>query len=695
MAPNTPTNFAIIDPHATFNVIDLSNHSKFLSISQQGFPASGDAQSENFSPDVTHLQPDSEDNIYISYEEVHNTVNKTLRPFINHYKPGVVIAINGGGSFLSMLLGYNAPLLSVVVSTGPNFATNENNVLRVQQWFDESSNEGLRVNNSRVLLLADTEITPGMLNFVRKELCARSMPSQVAAVLLHQQQSASASDGMEIVSAIDTPLNSRVFFPWNSDLSYSQHETKAPVHEKQAKEVEQPIEGYWEWLAEDPLSATQIEKHLASDSKRRQKEPVQKVSHSEPQVENYWDLEVKEPTPADILKDIMEYEKNRPTFCIEHIEGKLKSDSEQEDAYEHRSTKNIFLGDNSDYWTWPTESDDNKKSSLETPLPSIVQEDKIQKLLSIEHTEQQVKQHLSKAEYKTSDESPYWSWMSSNMYAEAYLEEYLEQVNQNDSKPPHEEEKAEEIYNLDVNLETEINAIKNTMNPSELLQWVMDSCMLGLVPSADILRKLLLSNAKKEEIYQPLVDDCKPLALPKLDEKPSFHESESYWDESLIENVDESHSYWDERPAVKTSDGSNANYWDEQPQEIEGHGASYWDEAPRSEADRVVKEDTKCVSDDNDRASVAAYYVNMLNKDASVTATPMNNEDDERASLAALYRSMSPQVNVTVAPVVQKAEEAQTSAVLEDGISNNNASYWDDECSDHDMQENDEENYWD
>jgi len=700
MPPNTPTDFVNFDHDATFDVRHLPNHSKFLSISQQGFPASFEAQTERttpFSLDVTHLQPDSEDKIYISYDEVHNAVNKTLRPFLNHYKPGVIIAINGGGSFLSMLLGCNVPILSVVVSTGPNFSTNENNVLRVQQWFDESSNEGLRVNSNRVLLLTDAEIAPGMLNFVRKELCARSMPSQVAAVLLHQQQSASASDAMEIVSAMDTPQNAQVFFPWNSDLSYSQHETKAPAHENQAKEAENPIEGYWDWPAENPLSATQIEKHLVSDSKRRQKESNQKVSHSEPQGESYWDWEVKEPTAADALKDIMEYEKIRPTFCIAHIEEKLKSNEEQEDVYEHRSTKNIFLGDNSEYWTWSSESDDDKKSSLEKPLPTIAQEDKIQKLLSVEHTEHQLKQHQIEEECKTPDESPYWSWMSSNMYAEAQLAEYLEQVNKDDSRTPHEEEKTEEVHKIDVNLENEIAAIKNTMNPTELLQWVLDSCMLGLVPSADILRKLLLSNAKKEAIYQPLVDDCKPLALAKPDQKPSSHQSESYWDESPSENNNELDSYWDERPTENAAKNSNQCYWDERPLETETvHNASYWDEAPKSEPERVVKEDTKGISNDNERASVAAYYLTMLNKDASLTATPMNNEDDERASLAAFYRSMSPQVNVTVAPVQRKVEEVQTcAAVLKDETGNENGGYWDEQCSDHDMQEKDEENYWD
>ena len=73
------------------------------------------------------------------------------------------------------------------------------------------------------------------------------------------------------------------------------------------------------------------------------------------------------------MKDVIECEKIGLTFAIEHIEHKLLNAQEQEDVYEHWSMKNIFLGNNSDYWTWDSESDEKE----ETPLPNIVQEEKI------------------------------------------------------------------------------------------------------------------------------------------------------------------------------------------------------------------------------------------------------------------------------------------------------------------------------
>ena len=561
-----------------------------------------------------------------------------------------------------MLLGSKAPTLSVTVSIAPNFITNEN-VFRIQQWFDESSNEGLRVNNSRVLLVADSEVDSGMLNFIRTELSVKSMPSQIAAVLLHREQAAS-SDAMEIVSAMDTPSNSRVYYPWNSDVSYSQHETK--VIDTQPKETEQPEEGYWDWPAEDPLNVSQIEKHLTSDSKRRQKESEQKVSHSEPEVQSYWDWEVKEPTPADVLKDIMEYEKIRPTFTIEHIEETLVNTQEQEDVYEHRSTKNIFLGNNSEYWAWDSEAVDNEEETL---LPNIMEEDRIQKILSIEHTEQQLKDNSSNEESKTSDDSPYWSWMSSNIYAESQLEEYLERVDKDAT--PHEEEKTE-VHAVDVDVEKEIIAIRNAMDPTELLQWVLDSCQLGLIPSADILRKLLLSHQQQEEIYQPVVE--------LSDQKLSAHESQSYWDESPTTNEHKTESYWDERP-VNTVDANN--YWDESPN-VAKYNTSYLDEAPTNYNKEAAKENSESISNDNDRASVAAFYLTMLNKDAAVTPAP-TNEDEERASIAAFYRN---QVHVPVAPTVEKE-------VIKASVNNDSADYWDEQCSNHDMEEDDLESYWD
>ena len=574
---------------------------------------------------------------------------------MNNYKPDVVIAINGGGSFLSMLLGSKAPTLSVIVSNAPNLATNENNFLRIQQWFDESSNEGLRVNNSRVLLVADSEIASGMLNFVSKELSARSVPSQIAAVLLHKEQSASASDAIEIVSGIDTSPNSRVHYPWNSGLSYSQHETK--VAETEPIKIEHPEEGYWDWPAEDTLSISQIEKHLISDSKRRQKESEQIASHSEPEVQSYWDWEVKELSPTDILKDIMEYEKIRPTFSIEHIEEKLKTSQKKEDVCEHQSTRNIFLGNNSDYWTWDTEAIDKKSS--ESPLPNIKQEDRIQKLLSVEHIEQQLKDNLSKEESKVSNESPYWSWTSSNNCAESQLEEYLERLGK-DKNAPHEEEKSEQLLTVDVDVEKEIIAFRNAMNPAELMQWVLNSCQLGLIPSSDILRKLLLSNQKQEAAVN----------ASKSNQKQSVHESESYWDESPATDDNEIESYWDERPA-NIIDGTNEY--------------ACLEKCFEADSKKDVMENTKHPSNDNERASVAAYYLTMLNKDASITPAP-RNEEEERASLAEFYRQ---QVNVTVAPVVQK--EAMKAAA----VGNKNADYWDEKCAKHDMEEDDKENYWD
>ena len=125
------------------------------------------------------------------------------------------------------------------------------------------------------------------------------------------------------------------------------------------------------------------------------------------------------------------------------------------------------------------------------------------------------------------------------------------------------------------------------------MQWVLDSCQLGLVPSSDILRKLLLSNQKQEEIYQPVVD----LSGQKI----SAHESESYWDESPATNEDKMESYWDERP-VNKDDAKEGNYWDESSDAPKAN--SYWDEAP-AEAKKV--EETKFIPNDNDRAFVAAY----------------------------------------------------------------------------------------
>ena len=50
-----------------------------------------------------------------------------------------------------------------------------------------SSNHPMRDYDSQVLLVANSEIDSGMLNFVSKELSIRSMPSQIVAVLSHKE----------------------------------------------------------------------------------------------------------------------------------------------------------------------------------------------------------------------------------------------------------------------------------------------------------------------------------------------------------------------------------------------------------------------------------------------------------------------------------------------------------------------------
>merc|ERR1712157_62334 len=84
----------------------------------------------------------------------------------------------------------------------------------------------------------------------------------------------------------------------------------------------------------------------------------------------------------------------------------------------------------------------------------------------------------------------------------------------------------------------------------------------------------------------------------------------------------------------------------------------------------------------------------MLNKDASISVASMNNEDDERASLAAYYRqSMTQQVKVNVTPVVQKSSLVQNSSTVEVDDLNDHGGYWDENPDVN--RGNEEENYWD
>ena len=65
MAPNTPTSFSVIDP--TFDVSGLSNNAKFVSLqAQYSSTVQEEHEISSFTPNVTHLEADSGDKIYIS-----------------------------------------------------------------------------------------------------------------------------------------------------------------------------------------------------------------------------------------------------------------------------------------------------------------------------------------------------------------------------------------------------------------------------------------------------------------------------------------------------------------------------------------------------------------------------------------------------------------------------------------------------
>ena len=73
----------------------------------------------------------------------------------------------------------------------------------------------------------------------------------------------------------------------------------------------------------------------------------------------------------------------------------------------------------------------------------------------------------------------------------------------------------------------------------------------------------------------------------------------------------------------------------------------------------------------------------MLNKDTTVMPTPQN-EDEEYVSITAFYRN---QDNFTITPAAKEVVRAYWVG--------NNAGYWDEQCSNHDIEEDDQENYYD
>jgi len=349
-------------------------------------------------------------------------------PTAVEYQPSALIAVNGGGYMTSLILknqlkatwGSAVPILPVTVSTYHDFVSNEDR-MRVDQWFDESSSDGLKVNGGRVLIVSDLS---DMTEFVKAEILARYLPHRLAVAVLH---ATSAQEDMFYGNLV--PSDAIVCYPWDEHASVSinapnvEEDLKPIVQSEPEKEEAklEPSDDYWDWPAQDITCTAFIERQLIHNAHAIQEdEPDHKVDA----YDNYWDWDATpesvENDAKELLERILEDEKVRLLFTAKSIEETLIRNAhlEQEKKEQVQAENSAILGNICGYWDWNQDDLTNHAQTKHELIDRIVQEEKIRVMLSADHLTVKLRQEAvaesSQPHVNAQDvHAHYWTWQSS------------------------------------------------------------------------------------------------------------------------------------------------------------------------------------------------------------------------------------------------------------------------------------------
>merc|ERR1719203_2276427 len=145
----------------------------------------------------------------------------------------------------------------------------------------------------------------------------------------------------------------------------------------------------------------------------------------------------------------------------------------------------------------------------------------------------------------------YWDWSLSNNEA----------CNPNEASDVIGEASQESHIEMSSSLDQDLAEIVHKHNKDEILQWILESRELGLIPSPDVLKRLL----------HPYLHDEKEANCRCLDEDEPISDK-AYWQEQpgKFSQLGEEH-YWDEIPSSAFySNDSRINTEDEVPGYWEG-----------------------------------------------------------------------------------------------------------------------------
>lgn len=122
---------------------------------------------------------------YISYNEIHNIVQKLSEKILKEFKPDYIISITGGGLIPSRIIRtyLKCDILCVGVKLYDEYTNTHNNTIKKYQWFNDNFET---IKDKNILIIDEVDDTRTTLTYVIEEL-NKFKPKQIAVGVIHNK----------------------------------------------------------------------------------------------------------------------------------------------------------------------------------------------------------------------------------------------------------------------------------------------------------------------------------------------------------------------------------------------------------------------------------------------------------------------------------------------------------------------------
>ena len=122
---------------------------------------------------------------YISYNEIHDIIQKLSKKILKDFKPDIIIAITGGGLIPSRIIRtyLKCDILCIGVKLYDEYTNTHHGNIQTYQWFNEDFKE---LENKNVLIIDEVDDTRTTLTYVIEEL-NKFKPKQLAVGVIHNK----------------------------------------------------------------------------------------------------------------------------------------------------------------------------------------------------------------------------------------------------------------------------------------------------------------------------------------------------------------------------------------------------------------------------------------------------------------------------------------------------------------------------